>query len=339
MKAFKQSSKRPVSIYHYAISEKGRRSNNEDFLQIKEFSCQGVPIKIYALADGMGGHQGGEIASRTAVDIFMAYMHENSYLLLQEEKLREAINSAYILANKRLRQLEEANAEIDGLGTTLTAIVMVGERYWICHLGDTRAYRIEIENIEALTRDHSASAESVRQGLMSENDAARSPYSHALIRYIGSTEKFTPDIFPENGSFRIEPGVVLLLCCDGIFQSVSDLDIYEQVSRTQTLKSAANNLVSLAFANGSKDNLSVLLIESGILERKKPASPLMKFPFKKSGKKIRLFVILFILLLLCEIFLFKFLRNSLGGKDQMKKVRNEELSQVKNENKNTSKKK
>lgn len=334
MKAFKRSNKSPVSICLHAISEKGRRKNNEDFLQVKEFSVRGVQIRIYALADGMGGHQGGEIASRTAVEIFIAYMRENSNLLLQEETLREAINSGFSLANKRLRQLENANADIDGLGTTLTAIIMVGEKYWICHLGDTRAYRIESENIEALTRDHSASAESVRQGLMSENDAARSPYSHALIRYLGSAENFAPDIFPEYGSFRVEPGIVLLLCCDGIFQLVSDLDIYEQVSRTPNLKQAASNLVSLAYANGSQDNLSVLLIEFGRLARKKPEALRMRFPFKKNAKKFWLVIVFCILLLLFEIFLFKTLKNSLVGKDKIKKIKIEEKSKAKNENKN-----
>lgn len=323
----------PVSVRFQAISEKGRRANNEDFLRVEEFTVQGMGIRIFALADGMGGHQGGEVASRMAVETFISYLRENSSLLLLEETLREAIKTGFFLANKSLRQLEGQRPDMDGLGTTLTVVVLAGDRYMIGHIGDTRVYLIAPEDIAALTQDHSASAESVRLGMMSENEAARSPYAHALVRYLGSEEHFVPDILPGQGYFQAREGTALLLCCDGIFQLVSDLELYEQVLHSADIRRAAHNLVAMAFTNGSKDNLSVLLVEFGKMRRAKPLLAPLRSPFKKSRKTIWIVAVLVIAaFLLCEFFLIRMLRESIAGENPSEAIRAEKKLPLKNEN-------
>ena len=235
----------------------------------------------------MGGHQGGEIASRMAVETFISYLRENLNLLLMEETLREAIHSGFFLANKGLRQLEAQHVEMDGLGTTLTVAVLVGDRYLIGHIGDTRAYGIVPEGYRGADPGPFRQRRIGPQGTDVRKRCRPQPLFACPGQVPGFARKTSPlTSCPSTDIFVAREGTALLLCCDGVFQSVSDFDIYEQVLHTPDIRRAAGNLVALAFANGSKDNFSILLVEFGKMRRAKPLLTPLRSPFKKSRKTI-----------------------------------------------------
>lgn len=257
-------------MVHTEQSHKGRRASNEDNLKIANITVDGTNILIASLADGMGGHLSGEVASRMAVELFVGRLEDAVRRGRDEEHLRAAVRDAFQEINQEILARGRDDPQLADMGTTLTAAVVVEGRYLIASLGDSRAYRIREEDIRQLTEDHSAGVQSLKEGLISEAEARESRYANSLTKFLGTTESYPPDIFPERGFYQAENGEILLLCTDGISGFLDEFRIYESVVQTRLIDHAAKNLVAEAFVQGSRDNMSVILVEISPLTRREP---------------------------------------------------------------------
>jgi PPM family protein phosphatase len=224
----------------------GRRSTNQDAVYVGKLRDG---RELLAVADGMGGHKGGETASKAAIETLVAQLNAG-------RSLSEAIADA----NTAVRQIANDNPQLNGMGTTIVALLRSGDRYHIANVGDSRAYRITEIGIEQITADHSFMAEAMAAGQMSAEDAKRSRWRNALTRAIGTDESVDVDVF---GPFDLGEAHTVLLCSDGLHGTMADEAIGRTVMRTPGPSTAAQLLVEQAFEAGSKDNITVALASFG----------------------------------------------------------------------------
>lgn len=224
----------------------GRRSSNQDAVFVGRLQDG---RELLAVADGMGGHKGGEIASKQTLTTLVKELQAG-------RNLREAISDA----NTAVRRLAHANPELNGMGTTVVALLRSGDRYHIANVGDSRAYRITEVGIEQITSDHSFMAEALASGQMSADDARLSRWRNALTRAVGTDEQIEVDVF---GPFDLTEAHTVLLCSDGLHGSMDPEAIGRIVMRTSGPATAAQLLVEHAFGAGSKDNITVALASFG----------------------------------------------------------------------------
>jgi len=208
---------------------------------------------LVVVADGMGGHAAGEVASAIAVStIAEAFAGDQS-----SEGLRRAV----VLCNDRILKDAELNPERHGMGTTAVALGLVsapdGLLPVIANLGDSRAYQIRDGAIRLITADHSVAEEWFRQGRISAQEAAVHPRRHQLTRALGIAQTPDVDLFP----MAVQPTDIILLCSDGLTNEVSETEIIDIVEAAESLEDAASELVSRAEANGGRDNITVALVE------------------------------------------------------------------------------
>jgi PPM family protein phosphatase len=237
-----------------ARTDLGRvRDNNEDkyeFFQPEDPDVLANKGSLYAVADGMGGHSAGQIASELALKTAIkAYYADDSPLL--EESLRAAVQQA----NALVYDTAQAVADRAGMGTTLTVLVIRGEEAFIAQVGDSRLYALRDSTITQVTDDHSWVNEQVKWGGMTEREAMLSPYRNVITRSVGNASTVEVDIFYRD----LMPGDVFLLCSDG----VSGLVGPEQMRKAMSEKSpsqAAWDLVDMALDAGGHDNATVLVL-------------------------------------------------------------------------------
>ena len=240
-----------------------QRDMNEDSLLAITSTLAGnsgnTPFGLYIVADGMGGHQFGEMASNSAIRTVAGYVlrkfHPYLFNLKPEpldESLQEIMQAAVAEAQKVIQH------EAPGSGTTLTAALILGQQVTLAHVGDSRAYMIYTDGrIETITRDHSLVKRLEELGHLSPADAANYPHRNVLYRALGQGELLEPDIFtipfPSSG--------LLMLCSDGLWGVVSDQDLSRAVHEAPNLQSACQNLVTAANNAGGPDNISVVLVQ------------------------------------------------------------------------------
>jgi len=207
--------------------------------------------RLILLADGMGGHQGGEVASQLTVEtVGRAYREGGALLDEQPDRwLRQAIESA----NERVYAEGQTQPELTRMGTTVVALLF-GRRddVWVAHVGDSRAYRLRGGRLEQITSDHSVVGELVRQGHLSPEEARVHPQRNEIQRAVGTS----PEVQVELQAFPLEKDDVFLLCSDGLSDLVEDGDIAE-VLRRQEPEAAAHELVEMANLAGGNDNITV----------------------------------------------------------------------------------
>jgi protein phosphatase len=226
----------------YAGTDTGRqRRANEDSLLARS--------PLFVVADGMGGAQAGEVASRIAVESFRHGLDDAS-----EPEL--ALSALALEANSRIHELSHSNAEQAGMGTTLTA-VYVGEReVAIAHVGDSRAYCLRDGELLRLTDDHSLVDELVRQGRLTPEEAVEHPQRSVITRALGPEGTVEVD----TRSFRARAGDVYLLCSDGLTTMVGETELKEVLLAHPRLSDAGEALIAAANAAGGRDNITVLLL-------------------------------------------------------------------------------
>lgn len=236
-----------------SMSDKGLvRPHNEDSYLVD--GDHGV----FAVADGMGGHAAGEVASRLAIDAVQEIFREES---ISEADIPDMLRRAVERSNDRIADRIRSQPEYRGMGTTLVVLVTLGEQFWIAHVGDSRAYLIRQEDIIQLTTDHSFVNELVRLGMLSREEAARDPRRNVVTRALGSGARVLPDI--SQGTFR--PGDVVLLCSDGLNTMLEDGEILGIVrSSGPDLEAASRALVEAANGAGGEDNVTVVLAGSDL---------------------------------------------------------------------------
>lgn len=221
------------------------RSSNEDYLY-----CN--PTKgIFIVADGMGGHMAGEIASRMAVKTVADYLQKNTADPLP------ALHEAVATANQLIYQSSQNDDSRQGMGTTLTAAWAVQGKIYLAHVGDSRAYLIRSGNLTQLTSDHSYVGELMRNGTLTAEQALHHPRRNILMRAVGTA----PQVEVELRQINLQPADWLLLCTDGLTNLLSGEEILNVALGGETPEQIVNELTDLAFARGASDNLTIVLVQ------------------------------------------------------------------------------
>lgn len=228
------------------------RKNNEDFQAILSAGQD----MIFVIADGMGGHAVGELASRTAVEYVLSALPKALESANTKQEIEDLLGLVVEKANIRVYLESLDNKEFKGMGTTLTIAVLHDWRLYISHIGDCRVYLLHGSTLERLTADHTLVQELVNSGSITEEEAMTHPKRHILLKSLGVNEFMSPDTY----SFDISEGDLILMCTDGLHGYVEEKDIRSIVRRHKDLDACAKQLVSAANSAGGKDNVTVILI-------------------------------------------------------------------------------
>jgi protein phosphatase len=247
-----------------AQSDVGRkRKGNEDALFLNDEQ------RLYVVADGMGGHAAGEVASRVAVDAIAEFVELtggnqeitwpfglDDTISYEGNRLKTAVRHA----NTRVIEATRESAEYEGMATTVAAVLVDGDIANLAHVGDSRIYLWNGESIEQLTRDHSWVNEQIENGAISPEQARSHPLRNVVTRALGGRADLVVDI----QSRRMEPGDMLLLCSDGLTTMVPDEEIARVLGeKDDDVAEAARALVGLANERGGEDNITVVLLRFG----------------------------------------------------------------------------
>jgi len=208
---------------------------------------------LLALADGMGGHAGGSIASKLAIDtLIQTYYDDNG-----SSSIPEALEKSVLAANQKVLEKSRSDLEVQGLGTTLTAVVFQGTDRYHAHVGDSRGYSIFANRITQFTEDHSYVASLVKAGVISAEEALTHPEGNIITRAIGFQEDLKVDTSPTPE--RIHKDQFILLCCDGLYKEVPEQEILATVYASRDPDAISKKLIEKANANGGHDNITVLV--------------------------------------------------------------------------------
>ena len=228
-----------------------RRHENQDTFAVE----QGKKLLIAVVCDGMGGAEGGQIASSVAVETFMKEMHALIRADMTAEQLRELASFCVAKANTAVYQRALQDPAYQGMGTTLVSAVAEEKYAIVCNIGDSRAYLIRGGEITRITHDHSVVQTLVENGNITAEEARTHPNRNLITRALG----VSANIVPEYNRCEIEEGDILLLCTDGLTNMVADDDI-AQVLREVPFFDATSILVDRALQAGGQDNITVLLM-------------------------------------------------------------------------------
>lgn len=240
-----------------------QRELNEDSLLAITSTMAGnsgnLPFGLYIIADGMGGHQFGEVASNAAIRTVAGYVLRkfHSYLFqiktdTMDESFQEIMLAAVSEAQRAIQR------EAPGSGTTLTAALVLGQQITVAHVGDSRAYFVYPDGrIEAITRDHSLVKRLEELGHISPEEAENYPHRNVLYRALGQGEILEPDIF----TIAFPQPAYLMICSDGLWGVVSEPDLVRSITEAPNLQRACQNLVTAANMAGGPDNISVVLAQ------------------------------------------------------------------------------
>lgn len=233
-----------------ALTDRGRkRPSNEDAFGFS------VEHGIYVVCDGMGGAAAGEIASSIAVDEILRHLASHRE---PGATLPELAQNAVAAANNAIYSRAERNPRLNGMGTTLVALVVEERRAWVLNVGDSRCYRLRESRLEQITLDHSLVEEQVRMGRMSQSEAVRSPLRNVITRALGTQASVTPDCF----EIQAEPGDVFMLCSDGLTREITDPAIESILRRDVPLEDRCARLIDAAKKAGGHDNITCILAQA-----------------------------------------------------------------------------
>jgi PPM family protein phosphatase len=233
-----------------ARSDVGRvRTNNEDYLLIDE------RLGLLIVADGMGGHAGGEVASSMAIATITAYVQGQLVGPEQIEPTAALLQDAIRTADEAIWMQAQARRELQGMGTTVVLALCQGDQVHLAHVGDSRAYLLHEGGLRQVTEDHSVVARLIKAGQLTPRKARSHPLRHQITRSLGSREAVA-----DLNYVTWQPGNYLLLCSDGLTNMVEDRHIEAVILQAGgDVQTACEALVARANANGGQDNISVIL--------------------------------------------------------------------------------
>lgn len=239
-----------------------QRDHNEDSLFTLSVTVAGntsvMPFGIFIVADGMGGHQHGEIASEVAVRAMSRHLVQKLYMPIFSVTSESPQESLQEIMNQGVKEAQ--NWVLDkapGGGTTLTCVVILGNRMTIAHVGDSRAYAVHLDGrLIPLTRDHSFVKRLEELGQLTQEEAERHPQRNVLIRALGQQEPFEPDI---TTAPLPQPGYILL-CSDGLWGVISEAEIFQIIATAPNPHRACQSLIDAANAAGGPDNITAILV-------------------------------------------------------------------------------
>ena len=263
------------------ISDLGMvREGNEDAIAM-------LPeIGLAILADGMGGHQAGEVASNIAVDVVSCHFIERTDAELTKPghhvSDKQIIHDAIKLANATVHSMSKSQQQYHGMGSTVVVSLCRGNKIYVGHVGDSRLYRFRDDKLKQLTQDHSLVQEMVNQGLMNEEQARHSVNKNLVTRALGVEADVEVSVIED----ELRQNDVYLMCSDGLNDVLSDVLIEQMLSTySANLENAAKQMVDTVNAKGGPDNVSVILIktESQVIEDKKGVQRLLQWYKQISG--------------------------------------------------------
>ena len=227
-----------------------RRSNEDSVFVLPKH-------QLYIVADGVGGHNSGEVASRMAVETIAEYAESRPPEEIEGDKaLKDYFEDCIAQANDRIYTEAQKPGRRFGMATTCVLLYVRGDNAYVVNIGDSRCYLVRDGIMRQISQDHSAVMEMVRSGILSEEEAKHSPDRNMITRALGGEEKAEPDFF----SFRLYPADTVLLCSDGLYSEVEEERIAQLCSRYKTMHRLTKQLVDEANKNGGKDNVSVVCV-------------------------------------------------------------------------------
>ncbi len=230
-----------------------KRPHNEDSFLI----CQAK--NLYIVSDGMGGYEAGEIASGIAVEHINEHFTLDLISLLRKgvEDIGSELKLSVHAANEKIIELAENTPSYRGMGCTVVAALVVNDELHLCHVGDSRAYVCNRTGIHLVTTDHSAVMDLVKSGRMSLEEARNSPAKNRLSQAVGASGP----VEPEYGFCQVNDGDKIVLCSDGLWDMLSDRDIFQIVKQKKPMKYLCEKLVKAANEAGGHDNITVVVIQ------------------------------------------------------------------------------
>ena len=228
------------------------RKENQDAFAVCQHEESGHTLCV--VCDGMGGAAGGRLASRIAVDTFMLEMQKVLRQDMTPEQLREASSYAVTLANRAIRDAAEASVDCRGMGTTLVSAVSYDGGAVISNVGDSRAYRITADGIARITKDHSLVERMVDRGDITAEEARHHPNRNLITRALG------PDMSALSDEYicPLGPGELLLLCSDGLVDTVTDQEMLFEVIHGDDLNTCLDRLLTISKSHGASDNVTAV---------------------------------------------------------------------------------
>ena len=235
----------------FSITDIGeRRRINQDYVFCSEAAIGRLP-NLFIVADGMGGHNAGDYASRYCVEFFKQKIEESeieSPIALIEAAIKEA--------NEALWSKAQEQSDLEGMGTTLVAATIFDKEMYVANVGDSRLYVVGKE-IKQVTEDHSLVEVMVKTGELNRNEARLHPNKNIITRAIGANTTVAPDYFEVN----LEEGDTVLMCSDGLTNMLEDETIERIIKENDDPSAAAETLVKCANENGGKDNIAIIIIK------------------------------------------------------------------------------
>ncbi len=252
-----------MQFTYYGTSDTGRhRTRNEDC-----YLCN-PEHKLFLVADGIGGHVSGEIASKMAISdieefVVRSRMEDITWPIPYRRELsleQNRLLASATLANQKIRGLSSQNSWMKGMGTTLAGFIIEGNLLAVINIGDSRLYRIRDDHIEQITQDHTVAGAMERMGLLTKQEALCDPQKHILTSALGiePLKNIKVDLFPA----EIGTKDLFLLCSDGLYDMLDDEEIVEAINsfKGKSLEKAGRTLIERANLAGGKDNITIILI-------------------------------------------------------------------------------
>ena len=245
-----------------SATDKGlRRSTNEDCFSARE------DLRLFVVADGMGGHAAGEVASQAVVEGIVAFVEATQTMSpdqtwpvpfdLEQSVNANRLRAGFRMGNRRIAAQIAASSELRGMATTAVAVLIDGGTGTLAHVGDSRAYRLRDGQLDRLTRDHSWVEEQIRVGALSEAVARQHPWRNIVTRALSGSEDLEVDI----QEVALQSGDRLLLCSDGVFTVLDDGQIGEVLRRKTDLDQLCHALIQGANDGGGPDNVTAVVLE------------------------------------------------------------------------------
>jgi protein phosphatase len=239
-------------IKTFSITDIGRkRKLNQDYMYTSEQPVGNLP-NVFIVADGMGGHNAGDYASKVTVETMVSDI-KSSF----EKNPLKILGRAIETANEVIHKKSCENIEYEGMGTTVVAATYIGGFLQIANVGDSRLYLVNDREIRQITRDHSLVEEMVRIGGIARAEARNHPDKNIITRAVGVSDTVEPDFF----TVKVEEGDTVLMCTDGLTNMLEDEEIRMIINGSRDIAEKAEKLVVAANDNGGRDNVTVILIE------------------------------------------------------------------------------
>lgn len=228
-----------------------RKTNQDSY-----FISKDIEFPLFVVADGMGGHNAGNIASNMAVDIIKDSFKYNKGLNT-EKNVVNTIRKSIKKANHEIYKESLRDSKYSGMGTTVTLAYLLDEKIYIGHVGDSRAYYIDNIDIEQITEDHSLVNELIKDGSITREQGDKHPRKNAITRAVGTSDKLQVDIYIK----KYKENDNLLISSDGLTDMVKDREIFEIVNGNNNIMKKSKDMVKMAKSNGGLDNITIILVK------------------------------------------------------------------------------